>query len=321
MIVATSASAREPLRLRELPSRPLRAGELRIGVRAIGVNPVDWKMRQWSFLGIAQRVLGPSGPLVVGMDYAGVVTEVTAGVALQVGARVVGGTNFSRRQRGSYATEVVVRADQCAALPDNVSFEDAACLPVPGASAWQAMQTFGAIRSKPGAKVLVLGASGGVGLVAIQVAAVLGARAYGVCSGKNAALVKRLGATVFDYTAGDALEQAKAEAPFDVVINAVGSTYPGGVCRTLLTPSGTLALVVVGPSDFPAIAFSPRTRTILGKPMREVLEPLVAAMAAGSIKPVIADRLPLAQAEEAHARSRAGKVVGKIVLLPPVSAA
>ena len=317
MIVATSASVHEPLRLVDLPSAKLRPGAVRVRVSVIGVNPVDWKMREVTFLGVAQRILGPSGPLVVGMDYAGEVVEVTPGLDLKVGARVVGGTDFSRGQRGSYAQEVVVRPDQCAELPDNVSFEDAACLPVPGATAWQAMEEFGAIRSKPGAKVLVLGASGGVGLVAVQLAAVLGATAYGVCSAKNAPLVRSLGATVFDYSTGDPLEQARAVAPFDVIINAVGSTYPGGVCRTLLKPNGTLALVAVGPGDFPAIAFSSRTRPVLGKPMRAVLEPLVSALSEGRIKPVIAETLPLADAEQAHAKSRGGKVVGKLLLRPP----
>jgi len=317
MIVATSASAREPLRLMELPSRSLESGELRVRVASIGVNPVDWKMRGRSFLGVAQRILGPRGPVVVGTDYAGEVTEVTSGVDLKVGMRVVGGVDFSRNQRGSYASEVIVRADQCAALPDDVAFDDAACLPVPGATAWQAMATFGRVRSKPGAKVLVLGASGGVGLIAVQVASLLGATAYGVCSGKNAALVRSLGVTVFDYSEGDALDQAKAASPFDVVINAVGSAYPGRVCRSLLTRGGTLALVVVGLSDFPAIIFSRATRPVLGKPSRVVLESLVRAMSIGAIRPVIAERLPLADAERAHVSSRAGKVVGKLLLVPP----
>src|SRR5690349_11606690 len=118
MIAATSPSSREPLRLVELPSRPLRDNEVRVRVRAIGVNPVDWKMREGGPLGTAQRIIGPSGPLVIGIDFAGEVVEAGRAVTdLAPGARVVGGTDFSRGQRGSYADEVVVRPDQCAELP------------------------------------------------------------------------------------------------------------------------------------------------------------------------------------------------------------
>src|SRR5450631_4673908 len=99
MRVATSSSATEPLRIVELPSRPLRAGDVRVRVRSIGVNPVDWKMREGGPLRLAHRFLGPSGPLVVGVDFAGEVVECGAPPQdLAVGARVVGGTNFSRRQ-------------------------------------------------------------------------------------------------------------------------------------------------------------------------------------------------------------------------------
>ena len=101
MIAATSTDAHTPLHLVELPPMPLRNDEVRIKVRSIGVNPVDWKMREGSPLGFAQRLLGPRGPLVVGIDFAGEVTEVGASVRdLSVGARVVGGADFSRGQRG-----------------------------------------------------------------------------------------------------------------------------------------------------------------------------------------------------------------------------
>lgn len=319
MIVATAPSADVPLALVELPSRALRPDEIRVRVRAIGVNPVDWKMRSGGPLRMAHRFVGPSGPLVVGVDFAGEVAEVGSAVTdLAVGARVVGGTDFSRGQRGSYADEVVVKPDQCAALPDSVSFENAACLPVPGATAWRALVDFAHVDQKPGARVLVLGASGGVGLVAVQVARVLGAESFGVCSAKNVPVVTRLGATAIDYGAGDALEQARARGPFELVLNAVGSaTYPNDVCRSLLGPTGQLVLVVVTPGDYPSTVFSSRTRIVLGRPSRTNLEPLVAALAAGKLEALIEATYPLARAEEALARSQAGKVVGKLLLVPP----
>jgi len=317
MIVATSPSAREPLRLLELPARPLRKSEVRVRVRSIGVNPVDWKMREGGFLGVMQRLIGPRGPLVCGIDFAGEVIEVGAAVTeLRPGDRVVGGTDFSRRQVGSYADEVVVHPDQCAVLPENVSFDAAACLPVAGVTAYRWLALAG-IPKKTGARVLVLGASGGVGLFAIGLARSFGATVAGVCSARNVPLVERLGATAIDYNAGNPLEAAKKLGPFDLVLNAVGSEfYPSGPCRALLAPRGVLGLVVVRPADYPALVFSRRTKTLLGKPTRETLEPLVAALAKGDIEAIIAEKLPLAEAERAHEMSRSGKVVGKLLLAP-----
>ncbi|MEZ4391717.1 MAG: NAD(P)-dependent alcohol dehydrogenase [Polyangiales bacterium] len=318
MIVATSPSARVPLQLVELPSRPLRENELRVKVRAIGVNPVDWKMRGLSPLGLAQRLLGPSGPLVVGTDFSGEVVERGAAVtARSVGDRVVGGTDFSRGQLGSYADEVVVREDQCALLPDEVSYEDAACLPVPAVTAWICLTRVGGLTPGRDAKALILGASGGVGLFAVQLARNLGAKVVGVCSGRNVARVEALGAAALDYAGGDVLERAKALGPYDIIVNAVGSDhYPLAALRALRSPTGSIAMVVVSPWEFPSIALDPRVKSVLGRPTRETLEPLVKALARKEIETLIEEVFPLAEAERAQQRSREGKVVGKLLLRP-----
>ena len=250
--VASSRSANEPLSLVDLPAKSLGQRDVRVRVRAIGVNPVDWKMRAGGPLRLAHRLIGPSGPLVVGVDFAGEVVEARAGADLAVGARVVGGTDFSRGQRGSYATEVVVRCDQCAVLPDGVTFDDAACLPVPGATALRSFEAARLLEGDRmrGARILVLGASGGVGLVTIQLGKAMGAELVGVCSGRNAALVERLGAIAIDYTKSDALEPARAHGPYDLVLHAVGtSVYPLSACRSLLAPGGLVSLIVVRPAD------------------------------------------------------------------------
>lgn len=308
-----------PLSLAELPARRLGRRDVRVKVHAIGVNPVDWKMREGGPLRFAHRFVGPSGPLVVGVDFAGEVVEVASDADLAVGARVVGGTDFSRRQLGSYATEVVVRDDQCAVLPDGVSFDHAACLPVPGATAIRAFDvaSLEAIPPPEDRRVLILGASGGVGLVTIQLVRAMGAKAVGVCSSRNTALVERLGAVAVDYTQGDALEAARAFGPFDLVLHAVGTElYPLPRCRELLSPRGVVALAVVRPADVPAIALRRGVQSILGRPGRGNLEPLVAALARGEIEPLVEASFPLAEAEKAHQISKAGKVVGKLLLTP-----
>jgi NADPH:quinone reductase-like Zn-dependent oxidoreductase len=319
VLVATSASASEPLRLVELPAARLGPRDVRVRVRAIGVNPVDWKMRAGGPLRLAQRFLGPRGPLVVGVDFAGEVVEAGPRADLPVGARVVGGTDFSRGQRGSYASEVVVRDDQCARLPDGVSFEQAACLPVPAATARRAFELAGLVGPERtrGARVLVLGASGGVGLVTIQLAKLEGATAVGVCSARNVPLVERLGAVAIDYTSGDALDAARAHGPFDLVLHAVGTDrYPLARCRALLAPKGVVVLVVSRPADALDMALRPSVKSVLGRPHRAVLEPFVDALARGGLEVLVEKTFPLAEAEQAHQVSQAGKVVGKLLLVP-----
>ncbi len=321
--VATSAAADEPLRIVEVPARPLGPRDVRVRVRAIGVNPVDWKMRSGGPLRLAYRFVGPSGPLVVGVDFAGDVIEAGPRADLAVGARVVGGTDFSRKQRGSYADEVVVRDDQCAVLPDSVSFDAAACLPVPGSTAMRTFEVANltAAATAQGAKILVLGASGGVGLITLQLARAMGMKTFGVCSTRNVARVEGYGAVAIDYTRGDPLEAARAHGPFALVVHAVGTaTYPLAACRSLLGPRGphapAVALVVVRPADYPAIALRRDVHSVLGRPNRASLAPVVAALARGEIEPLVEARFPLADAEKAHTISRAGKVVGKLLLIP-----
>lgn len=315
MHIATSSSVREPLALREIPSRPLRDGEIRVKNHAIGVNPVDWKMREGGPLRLAHTFLGPWGPYVIGVDFAGEVVESRAEKLCPVGARVVGGTDFTRGQLGSYADEVIARPDQCADVPAAVSYEAAACLPVAAVTAWMTLTEHTKIG--PGQKVLVLGASGGVGLFALQLTKMLGGTAVGVCSTRNVALVERLGAIAVDYTKGPALEAAKAHGPYDLILHAIGTdTYPLAACRALLTSKGIVDLVVVRPADYLSVGFASNVKTILGVPTRARLEPLVAALAAGKIEAIIADRIPLAEAERAHTISREGKVVGKLLLVP-----
>lgn len=319
MQALTSRSHTQPLAWQELPDRPLRRDEVRVDVRAVGVNPVDWKMRQGELLGVAQRIIGPSGPLVVGVDFAGDVCAVGEAVTdLKVGDRVVGGTDFSRGQHGSYARQVQVRADQCAILPADVDYAEAACLPVAGVSAQSCLLDLGQIDRKTDARALILGASGGVGHFAVQLAHLYGARSVGVCSTRNVALVQRLGAVAIDYsvTGGDIQAAAAERGPYDVIVDTVGTaTYSHALCRGLLRPGGKHALVMPRPADYLRLALPGPTVTMLGRPNRQNLTPLVAQLAARTLQVVIAARIPLGDAEQAHQQSRGGKVVGKLVLV------
>jgi len=152
----------------------------------------------------------------------------------------------------------------------------------------------------------------------VQIAKMRGARVVGVCSSKNAEMVRALGADgVLDYGAGDPLVQAHEHGPYEVVVDCVGS-YKGSDCRALLSPTGRH--VIVAGDKLAAIGqmlIAPaRTHTLLGRATTKRLAPLVEAIAQGKLRLRIVERLPLLEAERAHELSKTGRTTGKIVLIP-----
>lgn len=307
----------EPLQSIELPDPEPRKGELRVRVQAIGVNPVDWKMRARGPLRLAARLLGPPPPVVFGVDFAGIVDAVGPGVTeVRVGDAVVGGTDFSRKQRGSQADTVIVRPDQITTLPAGFDMQVASTLPVAGVTAYMCVIEVG--RLQPGQRALILGASGGVGQFAVQLARQHGGSAVGVCSTRNLELVRGLGAEhVIDYTLGDPLAQARALGPFQVVVDCVGG-HSGAACRALLGPGGRhimIAAETVGETmNILVPPFS--SKSVLGRANTARLRAVVEAVASGAVQVRIAEAMPLIEAERALALSKAGRLTGKIVLVP-----
>lgn len=311
-----SWAAGEPLRLVELPTPAVGPRDVRVAVKFAGVNPVDWKMRSQGPLRLAARALAPPPPVVLGVDFAGIVEAVGSAVtSVKAGDRVVGGTDFSRGQRGSLADTVVVRADQVAPVPDEVPLDVAGALPIAGVTAWRSVVELARVMA--GKRVLILGASGGVGQLAVQVAKnVQRAFVVGVCSARNVAFVRGLGADeVIDYGAGDPLDQARAFGPYDAVIDCVGG-YAGGRCRALLGANGRHVMVSPHtPDEFAQLVIAPLTaRTLLGRVDGAAIRPILGAVAAGQVEVRITDRFPLERAEEAHQLSQAGRSTGKIVI-------
>jgi NADPH:quinone reductase-like Zn-dependent oxidoreductase len=307
----------EPLTMLDLPTPEPGASEVRVQVKAIGVNPVDWKMRNRGPLRLAARLTGPSLPFVPGVDFAGIVDAVGKKVrGVKPGDRVVGGTNFARGQRGSYADTVIVQEDQLALVPDHLDLTIAGALPVAGVTAWMCIVEMGKFQA--GRKALVLGASGGVGQLAVQFVKHLGGIAVGVCSGKNVALVRDLGADeVLDYNQGDPLEQARGLGPFQIILDCAGGYSPAR-CRSLLEPGGRHLMISSESPGETLQAFLPpfSSKLVLGKPTRERLQPVVEAVASGAVKVHISETLPLAEAERAHTLSQGGRLTGKLVLVP-----
>jgi len=306
------------MELLELPTPQPKPDEVRVAVRAIGVNPVDWKMRTRGPLRLAARLVGPPPPVVVGVDFAGVVEAVgTAVSTVKVGDAVVGGTDFSRKQHGSYADTVLVRTNQLCVLPAGFDLDVAAALPVAAVTAWMALTELSHISA--GKRVLVLGASGAVGQCCVQLARhTLGATVVGVCSARNVALVTSLGAnTVLDYGVAGVLDRAREHGPFDAVVDSAGG-YPAAACRGMLAKGGRHIMVAgSAPLDLAQVLVPPFTsKSILGVATTARLQHVVNAVAAGQLKMAIARVMPLNSAEEAHRISQEGRLTGKLVLHP-----
>jgi NADPH:quinone reductase-like Zn-dependent oxidoreductase len=310
----TAGTALTPVELPDPVPGPL---EIRVRVRAAGVNPVDWKMRTRGPLRLAARLIGPPLPFIPGIDFAGVIDAVGRHVGgLSVGDAVVGGTDFSRGQRGSAADTVIVRPDQVCALPPGFDLDVAGALPVAGVTAWMSVVEIG--RLKPGQSALVLGASGGVGQLCVQLVRLLGGRAVGVCSTRNLDLVRALGAdAVLDYTSGDPLAAARPHGPFQLVVDCAGG-YSGAACRRLLARGGRHVMVAGDSLRAQLNLLMPpfTSRSVLARTTTARLRPLVDAIAAGQLTVAISARLPLTSLEEAHTLSRSGRLTGKIVVNP-----
>lgn len=300
----------ERLEEAEIPAPVPGAGQVLVRVLASSVNPVDWKRAS----GKMRLIMPVKMPAVPGFDVAGVVAEVGPGVTElargeRVHARIVdGGT-------GACAELAVAGVDVTAKMPAGLSAGEAAALPLAGLTALQGLRDRAGLPLE-GARerVLVVGASGGVGHIAVQIARAAGATVVGVCSGRNAALVTGLGAhEVIDYTRPDAY---RGQAPFDIVLDCVGGSPSPWMRR--LAPGGRFASTMPGPSVF-ARSFvnfmtSRKAHAVMLKSSAADLRVLDRLVDAGKLRVVIDSRFPLAELAKAWERSMTGHVAGKIVI-------
>ena len=184
-----------------------KAGQLLVKVRYAGVNPIDWKLRA----GLYREFMPVRFPSTPGREFSGVVENVGSDVrGFSKGQRVYGTAN------GTYAEYVVVKASDAALIPENISDEEAASVPLGALTAWSVVED---AELKPGQHVLVVGAAGGVGLFLVQFSRLKGAKVTGIASTGNLSFIESLGAEAVDYTAGPlAAKIAKA----DVILDTVG---------------------------------------------------------------------------------------------------
>lgn len=328
-VVLQSYCAPGQLRVTEAARPRPAAGEALVRVRATSVNPYDWH----SIIGVpyAARLI-PGGPglrgprtTVPGCDMAGQVEAVGEDVReFRPGDGV-----FALLQQGGFGEYVCVRADQLARKPANLSYEQAAAVPMAAVTALVALRDEG--RIQPGQRVLINGASGGVGTFAVQLAVAFGASVAGVCSAKNADLVRSLGAAeVIDYRAEDFTRRGQR---YDLIIDIAGSR-PATACRRVLTRKGTL-VIVGGPNGrwlqpvthaFGSLLLAPLVpqRITMAMVVRyrpeQLLTTLTELIEAGKVTPVIDRHYPFTDISEAVSYQEKGHAAGKVVVTVPAGA-
>jgi len=283
--------------------------QILIRIRAASVNPFDWHLMRGSpFFLRVQTGLGRPKVTRLGVDLAGQVERVGRNVTrFQPGDEVFGAS------RGAFAEYVAARESAFAAKPRNLTFEQAAAVPVAACTALQALRDKGQIRS--GQKVLVNGAAGGVGTFAVQIAKSFGAEVSGVCSTRNVDLVRSIGAAhVIDYTQEDFTQR---QARYDLILDAFGARSLSG-CRHVLAPGGTY-VVVGGPlAVVKALLASRFVReklvAVTASVKADDLMALKELIEANQVTPVIDRRYPLSEVSAAIGYLEQGHARGKVVI-------
>lgn len=296
--------------------------QLLVKVRAASVNPLDWHYVEGTPFVMRALAAGLRKPkeTQLGVDFAGTVEAVGKNVTkFKPGDEVFGG------RTGAFADYVCVRESRAVALkPASITFEQAASVPIAAITALQALRDKGQIQA--GQKVLINGASGGVGTFAVQIAKSFGAEVTGVCSTRNLDLVRSLGADhVIDYTKDDF---TKTDQPYDVLIDNVGNRSLSE-CRRALKPKGILVLVgggganeqgLIGPIAKPikAMLLSPfvsqKVGMILAQLNHDDLAFLADLMQSGKVKSVIDRTYKLSDVPEAIKYVEQGHARGKVVI-------
>ncbi len=307
------------VKLEEIAKPTPADSEVLVRVRAASVNPLDWHYMSGKPYVMRPMVgLGAPEDIRLGVDFAGTVEAVGKNVTrFKPGDDVFGGAD------GSFGEYVTPRAEGSVALkPANMSFEQAAAVPIAAVTALQALRDKGQL--KAGQKVLINGASGGVGTFAVQIARNMGAEVTGVCGTRNIDMVRAIGADhVIDYTHEDFTRGA---VRYDLIIDNVG-THSISDYRRVLTPEGILVMVG-GPSEgswigplsgsLKAMIVAPFVRQklifMLAEINKETLESLRGMMAAGKLVPVIDRRYPLAETGAALSYLLQGHARGKVVI-------
>ncbi|MFI5139376.1 MAG: NADP-dependent oxidoreductase [Sphingobacteriales bacterium] len=294
----------EELKYEENVAEPaINPDDVLVKVFATSINPVDWKVREGHAKGLT-RVF----PVILGWDVSGVITKTGDQVKnYKVGDEVFARPDVSRN--GTYAEFVAVRANEIYFKPKTIDHIQSAAVPLAGLTAWQGLFDHGKLQA--GQKILIHGAAGGVGTLAVQLAKWKGAYVIGTASEKNRAFLTELGADeVIDYHKENFEEKLK---DIDVVFDTIGGETQIKSLQ-VLKPGGVL-VSIVGIRDEAALkAKGIQGVQYMAQSVPENLKQLAELIDAGKLKPVIAEILPLKEIVKAHQLSEGGHTRGKIVL-------
>jgi synaptic vesicle membrane protein VAT-1 len=340
-VVQTGVGGPEVLQVQERPDPPVDAGDVRIAVKASGINFADTMARQGLYPD------APKPPCVLGYEVAGEIESVGEGVdSLKVGDRVMAGTRF-----GGHAELVSVPAEQALTFPDEWSFEQATAVPVNYATAYAALITMGGLRE--GQRVLIHAAAGGVGTAAVQIARKVGAEIFGTASATKHDAIRAQGAKhAIDYRTEDfeaEVNRITGGEGLDVIIDATGPTNFRKDYRLLrqggrLVMYGASELSSEGRRSFASLARGLTKMPLATMPwwkslgalsenkmvgglnmlswwdreqnLDRVLEPLRTMLEAGGLDPIVAEAFPFERAGDAHRLIADRGNVGKVVLVP-----
>jgi NADPH:quinone reductase-like Zn-dependent oxidoreductase len=292
------------LRFEEIEQPAPKDGEILVRVHAASVNPVDWKIRD----GLLRKRFNLQLPVIPGSDLSGEVAAVGPGVTnFRVGDPVFAMIGLL----GAYAEHVTLKAAMAASKPASIDHVQAASVPLVGLTAWQALHEQGDLR--PGQRIFVLAAAGGVGGFAVQFARAAGAIVIASAAVKNADYVRGLGASeVLDFRIDSAVQYAGG---VDLVMDLAGGEASVRALE-LLTPAGAL-VAIAAPSEAlkeRAAKLGRRLLSLQGRPDGAQLAQITSLIDAGQVTTSVAAVFPLAEAAAAQELSKLGHTRGKIIL-------
>lgn len=296
----------EVIGTREIEDPPVGPDAILVRVRASSVNPVDWKVRE----GYLQAAYPHHLPITPGWDVAGVVEQVGPAVrtGLQVDDEVFGYVRRDDVALGTAAELVAAPERTLARKPEQLSFEEAAALPLAGLTAWQTLTE--GLEIEPHERVLIHAGAGGVGHLAVQIAAALGVEVVATSSAANHDFLRELGATeVVDYAQGAVSEQLAR--PVDAVLDLIGGAALEDAPRQLR--EGGRVVSIIDPETVLAMG----GRYVFVRPDRDGLQALSRLVEQGRLRVELARTFPLEELAEAHRLSEEGHVRGKVAISVP----
>ncbi len=309
-IVYKDYGAPDVLQISERPAPEPTRDEVLIRVHAASINPIDARLRSGEM-----KYLLPGGfPRIPGYDIAGIVEETGENATyFKKGQRVV--AFLDHVYGGAYAELAVCSTSSMLPIPDELTYEEAAAIPLAGCTALQSLRDFGKL--KPGDKVLVNGASGGVGHFAVQIATALGAIVTGVASKTYEDFVLSLGAVdVIDYQNEDFTESGRT---WDLIFDAAGKSDFLKAKKVLseqgefVSTEPNLRGLIVSMLSWP---LSKHSHVMMAKPRASDLETLIQFWSEGKLRATVDQVFPLQEAAAAHSRIEKESFAGKLVLKP-----